>query len=135
MENEILEKELTGKIIKAFYNVYNTLGNGFLEKVYERAMIIELNKFGLKSERQKPINVLYDGEDVGEYFADILVEKKVIVELKAIEKILKSHETQLYNYIKATNIEVGLLLNFGEEAKFKRMVFENKFKKNQYQSV
>ena len=92
-------------------------------------MIIELNKFGLKSERQKPINVLYDGEDVGEYFADILVEKKVIVELKAIEKILKSHETQLYNYIKATNIEVGLLLNFGEEAKFKRMVFENKFKK------
>ena len=132
---EILEKELTGKIIKSFYNVYNTLGFGFFEKVYERAMIIELNKFGLKSERQKPITILYDDEEVGEYFADILVDKRVIVELKAVEKIIKIHETQLYNYLKATNVEVGLLINFGEEAKFKRMVFENKFKKNQFQSV
>ncbi|MCF6271283.1 MAG: GxxExxY protein [Melioribacteraceae bacterium] len=132
---EILEKELTGKIIKAFYNVYNTLGYGFLEKVYERAMIIELKKFGLKSESQKQITVYYDEENVGEYFADILVEKHVIIELKAAESIVKKHETQLYNYLKATNVEVGLLMNFGEEAKFKRMVFENKFKKNPYQSV
>ena len=132
---EILQKELTSNIIKAFYNVYNTLGYGFLEKVYKRAMVIELNKFSLESERQKPINVYYDDENVGEYFTDILVEKKVIVELKAVEKLVKKHETQLYNYLKATDVEVGLVLNFGEEAKFKRMVFENKFKKNQYQSV
>ena len=131
----MLEKELTSKIIKAFYNVYNTLGYGFLEKVYERAMMIELKKHGLNCERQKSINVYYDDENVGEYFADILVEKKVIVELKAVEKLLKKHETQLYNYLKATDVEVGLVLNFGEEAKFKRMVFENKYKKNQYQSV
>jgi GxxExxY protein len=128
---DILEKELTSKIIKAFYNVYNTLGFGFLEKVYERAMVIELKKFNIQCERQKPINVYYDEEDVGEY----LVEKKVIVELKAVEKLIKKHETQLYNYLKATDVEVGLVLNFGEEAKFKRMVFENKFKMNQYQSV
>ena len=132
---EILEKELTSKIIKAFYNVYNTLGYGFLEKVYERAMIIELKKFGMKCESQKPINVYYEDEEVGEYFADILIEKRVIVELKAVESIVKKHETQLYNYLKATNVEVGLLMNFGEEAIFKRMVFENKYKKNQYQSV
>ena len=132
---EILEKELTGKIIKAFYNVYNILGYGFQEKVYERAMVIELNKFGLKCEREKPINVYYSEEEVGEYFADILANKKVIVELKAVEKLIKKHETQLYNYLKATNIEVGLILNFGEEAKFKRMVFENKYKNYQYQSV
>jgi GxxExxY protein len=132
---DILEKELTSKIIKAFYNVYNTLGFGFLEKVYERAMVIELKKFNIQCERQKPINVYYDEEDVGEYFVDILVEKKVIVELKAVEKLIKKHETQLYNYLKATDVEVGLVLNFGEEAKFKRMVFENKFKMNQYQSV
>ena len=131
----MLEKELTSKIIKSFYNVYNILGYGFLEIVYERAMVIELNKIDLKCERQKPINVYYDDENVGEYFADILVEKKVIVELKAVEKLIKKHETQLYNYLKATDVEVGLVLNFGEEAKFKRMVFENKFKKNQYQSV
>jgi GxxExxY protein len=132
---EILEKELTGKVIKAFYNVYNKLGYGFLEKVYERAMIIELKKFGIESESQKPISVYYDDEDVGEYFADILIEKRVIIELKAVESIVKKHETQLYNYLKATNVEVGLLMNFGNEAKFKRMVFENKYKKNQYQSV
>jgi GxxExxY protein len=132
---DMLEKELTSKIIKAFYNVYNTLGFGFLEKVYERAMVIELKKFNIQCERQKPINVYYDEENVGEYFAYILVEKKVFVELKAVEKLIKKHETQLYNYLKATDVEVGLVLNFGEEAKFKRMVFENKFKMNQYQSV
>lgn len=132
---EIFEKELTGKIIKAFYNVYNILGYGFLEKVYERAMVIELSKFNLKCERQKPITVLYAEEEVGEYFADILVEKRIIVELKAVENLIKKHETQLYNYLKATDVEVGLVLNFGEEAKFKRMVFENKYKNNSYQSV
>ncbi len=83
-----LRKELTGKIIKAFYNVYNILGYGFLEKVYERAMVIELSKFNLKCERQKPITVLYAEEEVGEYFADILVEKRIIIELKAVENLI-----------------------------------------------
>ncbi len=127
-KNEIIEKDLTGKIIKAFYNVYNKLGFGFLEKVYERAMVIELNDFGLHCEVQKPIDVYYKEKKIGDYFADIIVEEKVILELKAAETLIKEHEAQLLNYLKATNIEVGLLLNFGKEPKFKRMIFENKFK-------
>ncbi|MCK5085993.1 MAG: GxxExxY protein, partial [Melioribacteraceae bacterium] len=109
-------------------NVYNKLGFGFLEKVYERAMVIELNDFGLHCEVQKPIDVYYKEKKIGDYFADIIVEEKVILELKAAETLIKEHEAQLLNYLKATNIEVGLLLNFGKEPKFKRMIFENKFK-------
>jgi GxxExxY protein len=120
--------ELTNKIIKAFYNVYNKLGYGFLEKVYEKSMIIELSKLGLKSERQYPIKVFYDNQNVGEYFADIIVENSVIIELKAAANIAIEHETQLINYLKATDIEVGLLLNFGKEPQLKRKVYSSEFK-------
>ncbi len=120
--------ELTKKIIKAFYNVYNKLGYGFLEKVYEKSMVIELSKMGLKSERQYPIKVFYDDKNVGEYFADIIFEDSVIIELKAAENIALEHETQLINYLKATDIEVGLLLNFGKEPQLKRKVFSSEFK-------
>jgi GxxExxY protein len=118
-------KDLTEKIIKAFYQVYNTLGYGFLEKIYENALLIELNKLGLKSVAQSPIKVFYENNLVGEYFADILVENKVIVEIKSAKNIAAEHEAQLLNYLKATEIEVGLLLNFGPKAEVKRKAFEN----------
>lgn len=124
----MLHKEITSKIIAAFYAVYNTLGYGFLEKVYENALIIELEKRGLTVRQQVPIQVYYEGKVVGEYFADLLVGDKVIVELKAVKEIIDAHEAQLVNYLKATNIEVGLLLNFGTEAKFKRKIFTQRKK-------
>lgn len=131
---QYLHQEITDKIIKAFYHVYNTLGNGFQEKVYENSMMIELKSLGLNCLKQKPISVFYKGINVGEYFADIIVEDKVIIELKAAEGIAEAHEAQLLNYLKATEIEVGLLLNFGKTPQIKRQIFENKFK-NQFKSV
>ncbi|MGD8781065.1 MAG: GxxExxY protein [Ignavibacteria bacterium] len=128
MINNFQHTEITEKIIKAYYNVYNKLGYGFLEKVYENSMMIELGKFGLNCEKQKPIDVFYDNKKVGEYFADIIVEDKVIIELKAAESLCEEHECQLTNYLKATNIEVGLLLNFGKKPEFKRKVFASEFK-------
>jgi len=118
-------KELTEKIIKIFYRVYNKLGYGFLEKVYENAMAIEFRKEAIPIVPQSAINVLYEGEVVGQYFADILVDNKVIVEIKAVRSLLLEHEAQLLNYLKATNIEVGLLLNFGPEPEIRRKVFDN----------
>ena len=126
---EFLHKDITAKIIQAFYKVYNTLGYGFLEKVYENAMRIELGKSGLHVEQQKNIKVFYDSEQVGDYYADLLIENLVIVELKAAETICDEHETQLLNYLKATDIEVGLLINFGKKAEIKRKIFLNKNKK------
>ncbi len=124
----MLHKEITSKIISAFYAVYNNLGYGFLEKVYENALIIELEKRGLTVRQQVPIQVYYEGKVVGEYFTDLLINDKVIVELKAVKEIIDAHEAQLVNYLKATNIEVGLLLNFGTEAKFKRKIFTQRKK-------
>jgi GxxExxY protein len=124
---ELLHKELTDKIIKAFYNVYNELGYGFLEKVYEKALCYELSLQGLTYNKQKPIKVNYKEQEVGEYFADILVEDKVILELKATP-LCEEHEFQLLNYLKATDVEVGLLLSFGKNPKFVRKVFTNKNK-------
>ena len=124
----MLHKDITSKIISAFYAVYNKLGYGFLEKVYENALIIELEKLGLSVRQQVPIQVCYEGKVVGEYFADLLVDDKVIAELKATKEIIDAHEAQLINYLKATNIEVGLLLNFGAEAKFKRKIFTQRKK-------
>ena len=118
----MLHSDITEKIIKAFYKVYNTLGYGFLEKVYENALAHELEKAGLHIVQQKPIEVYYDELLVGEYFADLFVENAVIVELKAVESLHEIHEAQLLNYLKATEAEVGLLLNFGPEPEFIRKV-------------
>jgi len=118
-------EELTEKIIKCFYVVYNRLGYGFLESVYEKAMLIELKRAGLKAVRQFPISVSYRNQNVGEFFADVLVEDKVILELKTTKKIDKDHEYQLINYLRATKIEIGLLFNFGRTPEFKRKVFSN----------
>ncbi|MDZ4664362.1 MAG: GxxExxY protein [Bacteroidota bacterium] len=117
--------EITEKIIKAFYNVYNTLGFGFLEKVYENAMYIELLSMGLNVDKQKIIKVYYEGSEVGEYYADLTVNESVTIELKATESLCNEHECQLLNYLKATEIEVGLLMNFGKKPEFKRRVFSN----------
>lgn len=119
----MLHKETTDSILNAFYNVYNTLGYGFLEKVYEKALLIELIKFGLEAKNQVPIKVYYSDQIVGDYFADIIVQDKVIIELKAHENLLDQHEYQLINYLKATKIEVGLLLNFGMKPQFSRKVW------------
>lgn len=126
----MLHEEITGNIIKTYYKVYNTLGYGFLEKVYENAMAIELRKSGLKVSQQENIKVYYESEEVGDYFADLLVEDLVIVELKAAKEIAEEHEAQLINYLKATTIEVGLLINFGKEPELKRKIFHNHLKKN-----
>ena len=117
-------QELTGKIIKAAQNVHNALGYGFLEKVYHNAMVLELRKSGFEVESEKPVSVYYDGQDVGEYFADMVVADKVILEIKAVQVINPAHEAQLVNYLKATNIDIGLLLNFGKSLEVKRKIFE-----------
>jgi GxxExxY protein len=109
------QKELTEKIIGCTYRVYNKMGYGFLESVYEKCLLIELEKAGLKAESQKPITVRYDGEIVGEFVADIVVEESVILELKSIRRIVRAHEIQLVNYLVATEIEIGLILNFAEQ--------------------
>lgn len=116
------------RIIQCFYKVYNTLGYGFLEKVYENALYLELMNNGISCRKQVPIKVFYNETIVGEYFADIIVEDVIIIELKAAEAIVTKHEYQLINYLKATEIEVGLLFNFGKEPKFIRKVFSNERK-------
>lgn len=123
--SEYLYQDLTSRIISCFYKVYNKLGFGFLEKVYENSLLIELSNNGFKVERQKPINVYYEDKLVGEYFADLIVDDKVIIELKAAESLIEEHELQLVNYLKATEIEVGLLLNFGKKPEIKRKIFTN----------
>ena len=128
MNNNFKHSDITNVIIKAYYNVYNKLGFGFLEKVYENSMMIELKNLGLRCEKQMPIKVYYDTETVGDYYADIVVEDVVIIELKAAKSLCEEHEIQLVNYLKATNVEVGLLLNFGKEAEFKRKVLTNEYK-------
>jgi GxxExxY protein len=122
-------KELTEKIIGVFYKVYNQLGYGFLEKVYENAMMLEFEKESIPALAQSPIKVSYDGRVIGEYFADILVDGKVIVEIKASRGLPLESEAQLLNYLKATDMEVGLLLNFGPAPQIKRKVFDN-YRKN-----
>jgi GxxExxY protein len=121
-------RELTEKIINIFYRVYNTLGYGFLEKVYENAMMIEFEKAEIEAVSQSPIRVLYDEKAVGEYYADILVDGKVIVGIKAARILGPENEAQLLNYLKATEVEVGLLLNFGPRPQIKRKVFDNQKK-------
>jgi len=123
--SDLKHSDITGEIIRSFYKVYNSLGYGFLEKVYENSLALELREAGLLVIQQKPISVYYRGVVVGEYFADLLVEDAVLVELKVASKIIAAHEAQLLNYLRATNIEVGLLLNFGETPDHKRKLYTN----------
>lgn len=126
----LLHQELTDLILKNFYKVYNELGFGFLEKVYENALILELRNNELQCLQQAPIKVYYQQSQVGIYFADILVENKVILELKAGEGgIILEHELQLVNYLKATEYEVGLILFFGDKPTMRRKIFTNQNKK------
>lgn len=120
--------QITDLVLKSFFSVYNALGYGFLEKVYENAMVVELKKFDLNVQQQVPINVYYEDIEVGFYIADLVINNLVIVELKAAESICLEHEAQLTNYLRATDKEVGLLLNFGRNAQFKRKIFDNEFK-------
>jgi GxxExxY protein len=122
---ELLHKELTEKILKKFFDVYNELGYGFLEKVYQNSLFIELKARGLHVEAQKQIKVYFKGKEVGDYYADLVVNDLIILELKAAECIVQEFESQLINYLRGTNIEVGILLNFGKKPEFIRKVFEN----------
>ncbi len=124
MPTDYRYSDLTEKIIGAAYAVYNALGHGFLEKVYENALAVELNRLGLSVKQQEPVAVSYKGDLVGEYVADLVVEGKVIVEVKAVGELQKVHEAQLINYLKATSIQVGLLINFGPEIEIKRRIFD-----------
>lgn len=122
--------DITEKIIKAFYIVYNRLGYGFLEKVYGQAMVIELQKMGLDAALEVRIPVYYDEQLIGEYIADLIVVGKVIVELKAARLLVSEFEAQLLNYLKATRYEVGLILNFGPRPDTRRKVYDNERKGN-----
>ena len=117
--------EITEKVLGGFYAVYSTLGYGFLENVYVKALIIELKKRGLSIRDELPIHVYYEGQLVGEYFADLVVNESVILEIKATKSLASEHEAQLLNYLKATPYEVGLLLNFGPKPETKRRSFDN----------
>ncbi len=119
---EYKHKELTGEIINAAHTVHNELGYGFLEKVYHKSLFIELSKRGYSVEFEKPIEVRYDNQVVGEFFADLLIESKVVVEAKAADKYANVFEAQLLNYLKAIGLEVGLIINFGPSVEVKRMV-------------
>jgi GxxExxY protein len=118
-------REVTEKVIRAFFDVYNDLGPGYLESVYRESMIIALHQAGLDARREIPVPVYFRGHPVGNFKADILVNGVVLLELKTARAIDDSHQAQLMHYLRATDVEVGLLLNFGPRAEFKRMVFEN----------
>ena len=123
---ELKHSEITSEILHAFFKrVYHQLGYGFLEKVYENAMAIELQKMELDVKQQAQIDVYYAGQAVGKYMADLIVEDAVLIEIKARRQILKEHEAQLLNYLRATPYEVGLLINFGPRPEFRRKAFDN----------
>ncbi|MEN2402055.1 GxxExxY protein [Flavobacterium sp. MC2016-06] len=128
--NDLLHKEISKPILKTFYDVYNELGYGFLEKVYQNAMYLELKAQGYEVEAQKQIKVYYKNQVVGEYYADLVIENTIIVELKACECLVSLHISQLMNYLSSTTIEVGLVLNFGETPEFKRLIYTNNRKPN-----
>ncbi len=124
-ERGLKHEKLTGAILHAFYEVYNELGQGFLESVYQNAMAIVLRASGYQVDSQFPVPVWFRGCKIGDFKADLLVEGRVIVELKVARLIEPAHEAQLLNYLRATDIEVGLVLNFGPEPKFRRLAYEN----------
>lgn len=117
--------DLTEQIIGAFYAVYSTLGYGFLEDVYVKALIIELRRRGMEAMDEFPIEVYYAGQLIGQYYADLIVNNLIILEIKAVKTLIAEHEAQLLNYLKATPYEVGLLLNFGPKPETKRRAFDN----------
>ncbi|MBV9467879.1 MAG: GxxExxY protein [Abitibacteriaceae bacterium] len=117
-------EEVARAVVQSFYAVYDTLGYGFLEKVYESALAMEVAQRGFQVERQAPIEVFYKGEVIGTYFTDLLIERCLIVEIKAVENLALEHEAQLLNYLKATEINLGLLVNFGPKPQVKRKIFE-----------
>ena len=125
----LLHEELTDQLIGIYYDVYNELGYGFLESVYEEAMEIALEQEGLQVGRQVPLEVWFRSKQIGEFRADLIVEDLVILEMKACRTLGPTHEAQVLNYLRATNLEVGILLNFGPKPQFKRLVFQNTRKK------
>ena len=125
MNTDLKHGLITDKILKVFYEVYNELGHGFLESVYHRSLKLALESVGLRVASKVPIPVWFRGIRVGRFEADLLVENCVLLELKAVRTLDSSHRTQLINYLRATEIEVGLLLNFGEKPEFKRVIFDN----------
>lgn len=129
MEEKLLHKELTEQIINAFYEVYNELGFGFLEKVYQNALYYELIDRGFKVEAKHKVKVYYKKRVVGNYEPDLIVDDLIVLELKAVEYLVDDHEKQLYNYLRSTPCEVGLLMNFGNKPEFRRKVFSNDRKK------
>ena len=120
---------LTDKIIKVFYEVYNHLGCGFLERLYEKAMIIELEKAGLRVESQVPVTVSYKGQVIGDFVLDLVVEDTVVLELKSVSVLAEEHVAQLMNYLRATKYELGLLLNFGPKPKIRRLLYTREYKR------
>jgi GxxExxY protein len=129
-QRELLHGDLTEIIRDEFFHVYNALGAGFLEKVYENALALRLEKAGLAVRQRVPIKVYFEGAVVGIYEADVLVNHSVIIEIKAVSALIDEHEAQLLNYLRATEIEVGLLVNFGPKPEFKRRVLANSSKKH-----
>ena len=124
MPQHYLDDKLTDRIISAAFTVFNTLGSGFLEKVYENALVVELKSQGLQCEQQKPISVWYSGQIVGDFSADLLVEDQVILELKAVNRLAPIHDHQLINYLRATGRSIGLLINFGDQVTVRRKSIE-----------
>ena len=127
-KEKLLHENKTRAILQAFYHVYNKLGYGFLERIYENALAHELSKRGFDVTQQLAIDVYYDGLVMGQYFADLVIDNCVVLELKAVEELNSQHTAQLLNYLKASQIEVGLLLNFGPNPQFKRRAFSNERK-------
>ncbi len=120
---------LTEKIIKVFYDVYNELGHGFLESTYAEALVVSLEESGLSVAREVPVPVWFHGRKVGQYYADLIVEGLVLLELKAARTLESAHEAQLLHYLRATDVEIGLLFNFGLRPQFRRLLFDNDRKK------
>ncbi len=122
-KSEILYKDLSFKVVGLAMQVHNTLGFGFLEKIYENSLMVLLKREGIKAKQQAPITVYFEGENVGEYFADILIEDKIILELKSADNIVNAHRAQTLNYLKATGLNLAIILNFGKERlEYERLV-------------
>jgi GxxExxY protein len=128
LRTNLKHSELTARIIRAFYDVYNELGHGFLESTYASAMVVVLQEAGLSADRGLSVPVWFRGKRIGQYFADLVVDNKILLELKAERTLEQAHEAQLLHYLRATEIEVGLRLNFGLRPQFRRLLFDNERK-------